>query len=113
MYPFLLKKDFHFKFLNKKTSNDGRKLLINCTVDNDKFDKFSYVVVYAPRTKNERTAFFRDLDLWLRDCELHTLIMGGDFNTIINKRLDKKKVAFQQKWNLVNILKSMFVIFYF
>ena len=82
-----VKKDIHFKFLNKKTSNDGRNLLINCTVDNN---KFSYVVVYASRTKNERIAFFRDLELWLRDCELHTLIMGGDFNTIMNKRFDKK-----------------------
>ena len=67
--------------MSKKTSNYGRKLLINCTVDNE---KFSYVVVYVPRTKNERIAFFRDLELWLRDCELHTLIMGGNFNTIMN-----------------------------
>ena len=83
----LIKKDVHFKLINKKTSNDGRKLLINCIVGND---KFSFVVVYAPRTKNERIAFFRDLENWLKDCELYTLIMGGDFNTIMNKKLDKK-----------------------
>ena len=49
------------------------------------------MVVYTRRTKM-RESFFRDLEMWLNDhddCELHTLKIGGDFNTIMNKRLNK------------------------
>jgi exonuclease III len=82
-----VKKETSFKFLNMKESGDGRKLIINCELENS---KFSLIVIYAPNTKTERINFFNDVKCWMREFDLHTIIMGGDFNTIMDKSLDKK-----------------------
>ena len=60
---------------------------MNCEIENF---KFTMVAIYAPNTQTERVRFFKDVKILMQDNEQYTIIMGGDFNTIIDHTLDKK-----------------------
>ena len=83
----LVKNNIPFTFLDEITSEDGRKLIVNCDIGGT---KFSLISIYAPNSKKERVNFFADVKRCLNDIELHNIIMGGDFNTVVDKHLDKK-----------------------
>ena len=65
-------------------SNDGRKLLINCSVGNL---KLSLVNIYAPCKVKDRIEFFTETGKWVTEniTEDTSLFVCGDFNSVRHK----------------------------
>ncbi|KAJ8029421.1 hypothetical protein HOLleu_28804 [Holothuria leucospilota] len=71
--------------VNSSTFCDGRLLQINIIVDDQAITIFN---VYAPCNSSERKYFFTDLQERIAKTT-NQVIIGGDFNTVLNTYLDK------------------------
>ncbi len=81
----IFKKGLNVKIENSITSDDGRKLLVNCTINGC---RFSLVNIYSPNKVSERIQFFKKTSKWIRQniTEDTSLIISGDFNSVMEAR---------------------------
>ena len=73
-----------FQLQQIKRDSHGRILAVKITIDDS---VINLVNVYAPRLDTKRRSFFEQLENFL-SCQ-HDNILGGDFNSIFDPRLDK------------------------
>ena len=80
----IFRKDLDLKIMSTFRTNDGRNLLINCSIDNY---MFSFANMYAPCKLNDRIGFFEETSKWIKQhtTEDTALIICGDFNSVRNK----------------------------
>ena len=85
----LFSKDIPVKIIDKKVSNDGRYILLDCTLWDT---QFVFCCVYAPTKdkQNEQLQFLNCLTTMLVEYEGSNIILGGDFNAYLNPSIDKK-----------------------
>ncbi|KAJ8028516.1 hypothetical protein HOLleu_30774 [Holothuria leucospilota] len=81
----LIRRDSDIEVLNDICHVDGRTLQIDCAIDDQ---VISIVNVYSPHLASERKAFFIDL-YQILSCISNPCILAGDFNTVINSKLDR------------------------
>ena len=70
-----------YNMIRVVTDNDGR--VLNIILDLEE----CILNIYAPNTDNERRVFFSNLNVFIS--EEYDNIIGGDFNCILDARLDK------------------------
>ena len=73
-----------FNVIRVSNDNDGRVLNIILDLEDRTLNILN---IYAPNTDNERRVFFSNLDDFVS--EEYDNIVGGDFNCILNARMDK------------------------
>ena len=75
----------NYKILKESRDCEGRLLSLNV-----QFNEQRYILtnIYAPITAKERKAFFSSFAYYLKGN--HPLILGGDFNCVVNNNLDKR-----------------------
>jgi len=79
---------------NHYDTNDGRTLLVNVELYGN---VFTVVNVYAPNNGRERELFFEKLTKWVGNHQQGPILMGGDFNTVLNAELDRKSSGIQHR----------------
>ncbi len=81
----VFKKGLNINIEKSITSDDGRRLLINCKINGQ---NFSLVNIYAPNKVTERIQFFKRTSKWIRQniTEDSALIIAGDFNSVMESR---------------------------
>ena len=81
----LFKNDFHLEIRKHHCDSNGRFIVADIVVERK---KITLVNVYAP---NEDTPeFFDKVFDALKEFDCETIIIGGDFNCVLNPTLDKK-----------------------
>ena len=77
----LIRDTIDFTFTNIHKDNDGRKIILNCDIDNN---SFSLVCAYAPNDGKLRLDFLKRLGKWIRQyCRYEKqTICGADLNTV-------------------------------
>ena len=78
----------NYKILKESRDCEGRLLSLNV-----QFNEQRYILtnIYAPITAKERKGFFSSFVYYLKGN--HPLILGGDFNCVVNNNLDKMEGA--------------------
>ena len=81
----IFKKGLNVEVQNSITSGDGRKLMVNCSINGC---QFSLVNIYSPNKVSERIQFFKKTSKWIRQniTEDTSLIISGDFNSVMEAR---------------------------
>ncbi len=76
----LFKADFQFTILNKFSSVDGRRLLVNIKVNDQ---NYTIVNVYAPNNNEQKKVFFKKTESWINQhvSNQSQIIIAGDFNS--------------------------------
>ena len=84
----LFSEHLEYQILNKHSSNDGRKLLLNVKINEE---NYSIVCIYAPNGIKERSDFFKNLNRWINRYAINTdnLIVCGDMNCCLGD-LDRR-----------------------
>ena len=114
----LISEKLNFVVKNEHSSIDGRRLLINGSLENE---DVSLSCIYAPNNINDRKLFFNRLKRWLNLYAQNksNLIIGGDFNCCLNEKdrvpnthlNDKSRKTFhdfinqiglKDTWNVIN-----------
>ena len=89
----LIKAGLDFKLEQLKNDQEGRLIMIKCTIQGT---TFQLINIYAPNTPNARLNFFKNLNTEIvrsRNADTQysqNTIIGGDFNTIQDIKLDRK-----------------------
>ena len=65
---------------------EGRGILLNITVDDTALSIFN---IYAPNDMKSRNIFFKEAKTWCSKKQIGALIVGGDFNEVINQKNDR------------------------
>ena len=76
---------FSYTIQNYKEIVTGRMQALELTI-NDK--EITIINVYGPN--NDNTNFYQILTEYMKENEEKTFIIGGDFNTVINEKIDKR-----------------------
>lgn len=81
----LFKKGLNIKISNTNKDTEGRKLIINCTVNDY---KLSLVNIYSPNVLVDRVSFFQNSSKWVKQniTEDTSIFMGGDFNSVYESK---------------------------
>ena len=101
----LIPKGIHTHVKEIQTDKEGRILLLNITIDNTDLVLCN---VYAP-TKDksqEQMDFLRHLEKYLIDYIDSNIILGGDFNTYLDHKLDKKDGTVNYKSTYSKLLRE-------
>ena len=95
------------EIIEKITEQSGRILMVKTKLFDD--TTAWLVNVYAPNDDNSRTHLFRTLEhLLLKNVkDNEEMIIGGDFNVVLNEELDKKGGKMGQKSESRKILKQL------
>ena len=80
----LLAKDLDYKFLKQTHAFDGRTVVVDIEMGNN---KYRLINCYAPNDQTERKRYIEGLDIYLINS--HDPILGGDWNFVENLELDK------------------------
>ena len=80
----LISSRLDYKVKETKRDNEGR--VLNLVIEMDE-QTINLVNVYAPNTDTERRTFFLNLEPFIS--KEYENIIGGDFNSIMDNRLDK------------------------
>ena len=80
----LISSRLDYNVIRVSSDNDGR--VLNIILDLEE-RTLNILNIYAPNTDNERRVFFSNLDDFIS--EEYDNVIGGDFNCILNARLDK------------------------
>jgi len=73
------------EILEQKSDTEGRKMVVNFKVYQE---KYTLLCLYAPNDQRQRRTFFYDIQEWLHDWNLYTMLVGGDFNSILDQNMD-------------------------
>ena len=65
----------------------GRFILVNIEIDNN---CYSLTNIYAPNNPNERNSFFKSISENISELATGAIILGGDFNEILDTKLDRR-----------------------
>ena len=102
-----------FKYINGYKDNNGRFILMNCEIESK---EFTFINIYCP-TKDNHSAQIDFLEVIRTKLEEHgdkNIIMGGDLNTYLNIKMDKKggKIESSSKYseNLKTICEEFSLI---
>jgi len=76
----------NFDYILQRSQHDSHGRILSIEICTDE-TTINLVNIYAPRTDSERRQFFQTFDSYLSTN--HDNILGGDFNTISDPRLDK------------------------
>ena len=82
----LLHSSFQHKLLNFVHDDNGRFIIANIETDKE---CYTFVNIYAPNDQKERNIFFKHLN----DRLSQSIIVGGDFNEVLNMSLDRRSRA--------------------
>ena len=79
----LLKEKINHTIINIHKSEDGRRLIINVTIQGS---NYCLVCAYAPNEGKVRIDFLKRLQKWVKQkcCDEDKVIMGADLNTVDN-----------------------------
>ena len=86
----LFKKDFDIKIVHKEIDSDGRYIFLDALIENCAFKLLN---VYFPTDENGKSFFLGKLSKLLQTQSVSSddrIIIGGDFNCVIDPKLDKK-----------------------
>ena len=106
----LIKKQSEFKLMSEYKDQNGRFLLVQCKVH-----EHIYIVVnvYAPNIHVKREVFFKSLhDLLRQKFNMNSLqtqlIIGGDFNCVLNPKVDtfNVKTKYKTPMSLKQMMKN-------
>jgi exonuclease III len=84
----LFRKGISFDTLSTHKSSDGRKLLVNISIDDH---PITVMNVYAPNNQTDRCALFKRMQTWVSQHAntLENLILCGYFNCVLDNSSDK------------------------
>ena len=112
----LFKKDLDIDIKNTISDKEGRRLLVNVTIQNQ---DYTIVTMYSPNICSKRIDFFKNTENWIHRYATNNshLIVGGDMNSIM-KRTDRSSgiiencnthfINFQNNCNLKDTWTSKF-----
>ena len=112
----MFKKDLDMNIKNSVSDKEGRRLLINVTINNQ---DYTLVTMYSPNICSKRIEFFKHTEKWINHYATTNshLIVGGDMNSIM-KRTDRSSgimekcnnhfINFQNNCNLKDSWTSLF-----
>ena len=115
----LIPKNMSITVNNKITDDNGRLIILDCKIDDE---NFVLVNIYAPTKdhQQDQIALLQDLNELLRDYIDQNLIIGGDFNTYLDTKLDKhgginenisdyakQIIEFNSEYNLIDIWRVL------
>jgi exonuclease III len=88
----MFSKCLEYKIIKHKTDTEGRYIISDILL---KDKKYTLVNVYMPVSKyeNQQIKCLKSLRNELKNFEKDTIIMGGDFNIRMNRKLDQKKTS--------------------
>ncbi len=84
--------------------DNGRGILVNIETDET---IYTLVNIYAPNKGRERDQFFRTLFQWVSEHKKGTIVMGGDFNIVLDDDIDKKSDGVKRHVNNKVILEMI------
>ena len=74
------RRSVNYKVIDKVTDENGRIVLLNVQIDDA---VFSLVCIYAPNSKTLRNMFFKKVSNFCKEHGTGILVVGGDFNKIM------------------------------
>ena len=86
----LFKNGFDVEVLKVLTDTNGRYIIAKVKIEGE---LFCFVNIYGPTKSNEKQAFFNIVTDKLTEAEIlvsDKIIIGGDWNCILNSNIDKK-----------------------
>jgi len=86
----LLANNIDYKVIEVKSDSSGRIIVLQLEIEDE---KVCLINVYAPNEENAQIAFFNNLKNLMSQGEIkenYQLVIGGDFNLVLNPDLDKK-----------------------
>ena len=103
----LFRRGFDVEVVDKQIDKNGRYILSNVKLQGE---LFLLANVYAPNRTEEKQFFFNEVQrvlevLKIQDC--NRVIIGGDWNSILNIELDKKGGNMNPHETVVNSLKEL------
>uniref|UniRef100_A0A8C9R1H5 exodeoxyribonuclease III n=1 Tax=Scleropages formosus TaxID=113540 RepID=A0A8C9R1H5_SCLFO len=112
----LFRRDLCCEGLRVIQDKNGRYLIIQCTVEGQ---DFVFVNVYNPI--DEKIEFMNEFDLLIKPFNSSFIVMGGDFNTVLETELDKTSrcknrghrerlrdlAGFLKKYDLVDVWRCL------
>ena len=81
----LFNNNFQFEIIRKFSDQEGRYIIIDMKIDNK---ILTLVNIYAPN--NDNPTFFQNLLNHILSFECEKVVMGGDFNLVMDVQKDKK-----------------------
>lgn len=81
----LVKSDSNIKLENRREIIEGRLISVDIKINNT---KITLLNIYGPNKDDER--FFQQLEQFLIENNHRHFIIGGDFNTVMDMKLDEK-----------------------
>jgi len=98
----LIRKNLTFTINKIITDTEGRYVIINSTINNN---NITIANIYGPNNDDEH--FFHSFFSILSGFSQSALIIGGDFNTVINPILDKSNTSnYRKTWHSTEIIKQ-------
>jgi exonuclease III len=95
-----INKAVNYKVIDKVTDENGRIVLLNVQIDDA---VFSLVCIYTPNSKTLRNMFFKKVSNFCKEHGTGILVVGGDFNEIMQD-IDRRSNVCKHS---VNSLKSL------
>ncbi len=106
-FSILIRKNLTFTNNNTITDTEGRYIIINSIINNK---DFTIANIYGPNMDDEN--FFHTFFSILSEFSQSAVIIGGDFNTVINPTLDQSNAPNQMKtWHSAEIIKQNMIDF--
>ena len=105
----LVKKHFNIEYHSQFKDVDGRKLLINISINNE---LFTIVNIYAPTSnENNKIEFFKRVAKWVKQHSIsdNFIILCGDFNCVeysndrTSGNIDRSSKAFKDMKNYIGL----------
>ena len=103
----LFNNELHFEIKSEYIDTEGRYILVKATIQDT---PFLLVNLYAPTKSREQCKFFDDVKSALDELDLDPdceIIIGGDFNTHLNPKLDNLGGRIETKASVRKIKELM------
>ena len=111
----LFKPGLDIQILNSATDNTGRIIILTVQIQDV---QFKLINIYAPNYEENQIHFYRSLKTMMTQNDIKAednILLGGDFNIILNTEKDRKsqvQTQFSSRHNqIVNLLKEILISF--